>query len=159
MCSKPYKAMATGLPDGQAVQAAGYFGPARVVFALLDGSDDGEIALDELLVSNVRASRMAYNWQVVWDSPKNLANNGRCIWNLNRVPMGTKYQVNLDVTNVSFASQTTFQQLFLWHFCSFCFWNRTLPTHSLYLICRCPTFCCKMSLLPLVATKMWKILL
>jgi len=32
----------------EAVQAAGYFGPARVVFALLDGSDDGEIALDEL---------------------------------------------------------------------------------------------------------------
>ena len=31
------------------MQAAGYFGPARVVFALLDGSDDGEIALDELL--------------------------------------------------------------------------------------------------------------
>jgi len=27
--------------------AAGYFGPARVVFALLDGSDDGNISWDE----------------------------------------------------------------------------------------------------------------
>eukprot|EP00438_Fugacium_kawagutii_P000510 Skav217671 [mRNA] locus=scaffold2919:261400:275320:+ [translate_table: standard] len=43
----------------EAVQAAGYFGPARVVFALLDGSDDGEIALDELLV--LKASRTACN--------------------------------------------------------------------------------------------------
>lgn len=34
----------------EAVQLAGYFGPARVVFALLDGSDDGTISLDEFNV-------------------------------------------------------------------------------------------------------------
>lgn len=31
----------------QAVKRIGYFGPARVVFALLDGSDDGNISWDE----------------------------------------------------------------------------------------------------------------
>jgi Ca2+-binding EF-hand superfamily protein len=33
-----------------AVQAIGYFGPSRVVFALLDNSDDGNISLDEFEV-------------------------------------------------------------------------------------------------------------
>jgi len=34
----------------EAVQLAGYFGPARVVFALLDGSDDGNISWQEFNV-------------------------------------------------------------------------------------------------------------
>jgi len=34
----------------EAVQTIGYFGPARVVFALLDGSDDGNISYDEFIV-------------------------------------------------------------------------------------------------------------
>ena len=33
----------------EAVKAIGYFGPARVVFALLDKTDDGSISLDERL--------------------------------------------------------------------------------------------------------------
>jgi len=34
----------------EAVQNIGYFGPSRVVFALLDSSDDGNISLDEFSV-------------------------------------------------------------------------------------------------------------
>lgn len=34
----------------EAVEAIGYFGPAHVVFALLDGSDDGNISFDEFQV-------------------------------------------------------------------------------------------------------------
>eukprot|EP00930_Biecheleria_cincta_P035389 TRINITY_DN24342_c0_g2_i1.p1 TRINITY_DN24342_c0_g2~~TRINITY_DN24342_c0_g2_i1.p1 ORF type:complete len:1419 (-),score=214.24 TRINITY_DN24342_c0_g2_i1:1039-5295(-) len=34
----------------EAVEKIGYFGPARVVFALLDGSDDGNISYDEFIV-------------------------------------------------------------------------------------------------------------
>eukprot|EP00931_Biecheleriopsis_adriatica_P073498 TRINITY_DN4776_c1_g2_i1.p1 TRINITY_DN4776_c1_g2~~TRINITY_DN4776_c1_g2_i1.p1 ORF type:complete len:1515 (+),score=303.88 TRINITY_DN4776_c1_g2_i1:282-4547(+) len=34
----------------EAVKSIGYFGPARVVFALLDGSDDGNISFDEFIV-------------------------------------------------------------------------------------------------------------
>eukprot|EP00933_Yihiella_yeosuensis_P041221 TRINITY_DN35638_c0_g1_i1.p1 TRINITY_DN35638_c0_g1~~TRINITY_DN35638_c0_g1_i1.p1 ORF type:complete len:979 (+),score=122.20 TRINITY_DN35638_c0_g1_i1:209-2938(+) len=34
----------------EAVEKIGYFGPARVVFALLDGSDDGNISFDEFII-------------------------------------------------------------------------------------------------------------
>ncbi|CAE6931285.1 Vti1b, partial [Symbiodinium sp. KB8] len=34
----------------EAVEKIGYFGPARVIFALLDGSDDGDISVNEFQV-------------------------------------------------------------------------------------------------------------
>eukprot|EP00931_Biecheleriopsis_adriatica_P060178 TRINITY_DN36128_c0_g1_i1.p1 TRINITY_DN36128_c0_g1~~TRINITY_DN36128_c0_g1_i1.p1 ORF type:complete len:1545 (-),score=286.62 TRINITY_DN36128_c0_g1_i1:46-4680(-) len=51
----------------QAIKNIGYFGPARVVFALLDGSDDGNISYDEFAVlerykpDNQAASKEADN--------------------------------------------------------------------------------------------------
>ena len=48
----------------QAVQLAGYFGPARVVFALLDGSDDGNISWQEYLRrwKSGMSLRHVYGW-------------------------------------------------------------------------------------------------